>query len=179
MLTHEKFSFRQKVLLVLKATRQHARNLGYFALVYKTSLLLLQKLSEDGRTVRPLDPFLAGLVGGYVVFGRSHSSVSQQIVTYVFARMILGFAKLAFQSRIVQGSPRLGASGGGTAVGGGVKGGGIHGGWEIVRDPKLREVIVNHAWPVFASLSWAAVMWLFKWHPDVVQPSMRSSMGYM
>jgi len=162
-------TFRQKILLVLKATRQHARNLGYFALIYKTSLLLLAKLSEDGKTVRPFDPFVAGLLGGYVVFGRSRSSVSQQIVTYVFARVALGFAKLAFKAKAGSpgSSPNLGSSGS------------QRGGWEIVKDPNVREIITNNAWPVFASVSWALVMWLFRWHPDVLQPSLRSSMSYI
>jgi hypothetical protein len=53
------------------------------------------------------------------------------------------------------------------------------GGWELVRDPQMREMVEKNAWPVFASLSWALVMWLFKWHPDVMQPSLRSSMNYM
>jgi hypothetical protein len=34
-------------------------------------------------------------------------------------------------------------------------------------------------WAVFAGLSWACVMHLFRWHPDVLQPGMRSSMVYM
>lgn len=35
------------------------------------------------------------------------------------------------------------------------------------------------AWPVFASLSWGAVMYLFRWHPETIQPSLRSSMKYL
>jgi hypothetical protein len=104
-----------------------------------------------------------------VVFARSPNSVSQQIVTYVFARVALGFAKLAFQAN--SGSPVSPSKLGHSTRGGS--------GWEVIKDPKTREVILQHAWPVFASVSWAMVMWLFKWHPDVVQPSMRSSMTYM
>jgi len=95
------------------------------------------------------DTFLAGLLGGYYVFGRhSHSSVNQQIVIYVFARVVLALAKMSVQ----QGGPVPG---------------------------QLREKVTGNAWPVFAALSWGAVMWLFRWHPDVIQPSMRSSMNYM
>jgi hypothetical protein len=140
---------------VFKATRTHARNLGLFALVYKAVLMLLRASSPDGKT-RSLDPFLAGAVGGYVVFGRRKSSVSQQIVTYVFARVALGAAKLVIKPR-------------GESVGG----------FELVRSAETRELIRRNAWPVFASFSWAAVMWMFTWHPDVVQPSLRSSMQYM
>ena len=44
---------------------------------------------------------------------------------------------------------------------------------------KLRETVEGNAWPVFASLSWAAVMWIFRWYPATIQPSLRSSMQYM
>ena len=33
--------------------------------------------------------------------------------------------------------------------------------------------------PVFASLSWAMVMYMFRWHPEAVQSSLTSSMSYM
>jgi len=174
------YRLRQKLFLILKATRQHARNLGLFALLYKATLLLLSSSrSSASRPATPTssssspttsslsthatipasttasaDPFLAGLLSGYLVFGRSRSSVSQQIVTYVFARVALGLAKLAVQPR-------------------------SEGGWELIRDEGIREGVREKAWPVFASVSWGVVMWLFWWHPEVVQPSMRSSMNYI
>ncbi|PVI08049.1 peroxisomal membrane protein 4 [Periconia macrospinosa] len=159
-------SFRSKALLVLKATRTHARNLGLFALVYKSTMLLLRHTSPTSKE-RHYDSLLAGLVGGYTVFGRTiHNSVSQQIVIYVFARVCLAVAKLAVQSRQ--------SSGGG---GGGGAGGG--GGWEILGNGELRSKVVKNGWPVFASVSWAAVMYLFRWHPETVQSSLRSSMSYI
>ncbi len=88
-----------------------------------------------------------------MVFGRGiQSSVNQQIVIYVFARAMLALAKLSVQRR----------SEGGVGMG---------------RD--LREKVQRNAWPVFASLSWAMVMWLFRWYPETIQPSLRSSMKYM
>ena len=101
---------------------------------------------------------LAGLIGGYLIFGRSDDSnaaVNQQIVLYVFARVAMALANLAVQH------PRLAASGGngeGTGGGGGIS--------------KL-------GWPAFASLSWGLVMYLFRWHPEAIQPSLRSSMTYL
>jgi len=148
-------TFRQKAILVLKATKQHARNLGLFSLIYKLTLLFLRRTSPDDKP-RSLDPFVAGLLGGYLVFGRSRSSVSQQIVIYVFARACLAAAKLAFKPKEFGG---VGLGGGGTG--------------------EIRRLVERNGWPVFASLSWACIMWLFKWHPDVVQPSMRSSMTYI
>lgn len=84
---------------------------------------------------------------------------------------MLGVAKLAFQPR------SAGREVVATRPYGDVRR--ARGGWELVRDEKMRLFIERSAWPAFASLSWASVMWLFWWHPDVLQPSLRSSMNYM
>ena len=161
------YSLRSKCILVYKATRQHARNLGFFALVYKSTMLFLRHTSPTGKE-RHYDSFLAGLLGGYTVFGRTiHTSVSQQIVIYVAARVCLALAKLAVQQRHVGGGGRHGgASGGG-------------GGWELFGNGEMRRAMVRNGWPAFASLSWAMVMYIFRWHPESVQSSLRSSMSYM
>ena len=142
------YSFRQKLGLILKATFQHARNLATFAAVYKSIVFSLRATSSS-RKEASLHTFIAGLLGGYVVFGRGiQSSVNQQIVIYVFARVVLALARLSVQ-----------------------KGGAV--------PRELRERVTNNAWPVFAALSWALVMWLYRWHPQTIQPSLRSSMKYM
>ncbi|KAL5121387.1 hypothetical protein ACEQ8H_000855 [Pleosporales sp. CAS-2024a] len=157
-------SLRSKCLLVYKATRQHARNLGLFALVYKATMLFLKNTSPNGKE-RHYDSFLAGLLGGYTVFGRTiHNSVSQQIVIYVFARVCLALAKLAVQQRNASGGVGAKATGGG---------------FELFGDGELRRVLVRNGWPAFASLSWAMVMYIFRWHPESVQSSLRSSMSYI
>jgi hypothetical protein len=157
-------SFRSKCLLVLKATRQHARNLGLFALVYKSAMLFLKHTSPNGKE-RHYDAFLAGLLGGYTVFGRTiHNSVSQQIVIYVFARVCLALAKLAVQQRHASSGPL------GTGAGGG---------FELFGNGELRRTLVRNGWPAFASISWAMVMYIFRWHPESVQSSLRNSMSYM
>ena len=115
-------------------------------------MICLRRTSSTGKE-RSFDAFLAGLIGGYTVFGRGiQSSVNQQIVIYVFARVMLALAKLTVQRR----------SQGGVGIG-----------------KELREKVEGNAWPVFASLSWAAVMWMFRWYPATIQPSLRSSMQYM
>ena len=43
----------------------------------------------------------------------------------------------------------------------------------------MRRSLVRNGWPAFASISWAMVMYLFRWHPETVQSSLRSSMSYM
>ncbi|KAI9791143.1 MAG: hypothetical protein M1833_001702 [Piccolia ochrophora] len=153
-------SLRSKLFLVLKATRQHARNLALFASLYKTLLLLLRSARPSGKEARA-DTFLAGLLGGYYVFGRGmQSSVNQQIVIYVFARVVLALAKLSVQGRDGRGG-----------IGGGLQ--------EMVKGEGRAGQGFAWAWPVFASLSWGGVMWIYRWHPDVVQPSLRSSMKYI
>lgn len=71
--------FREKVKLVLKATRQHAYNLATFAIIYKASMIVMKHLNPSGPKEGPYDTFFAGLLGGYVVFGRHPGSVSQQV----------------------------------------------------------------------------------------------------
>ena len=146
------FSLQEKLGIVVKATRQHARNLASFAFLYKFILFALGYAPRDRRQTEKegsYNTFVAGLVAGYVVFGRGiQSSVNQQIVIYVFGRVVLALAKLAVQK-----------------------------GQLLPHDAS--EWLQARSWSIFASFSWAAVMWLFRWHPDSLQPSLRSSMKYM
>ncbi|RAL13586.1 Tim17/Tim22/Tim23/Pmp24 family protein [Aspergillus homomorphus CBS 101889] len=147
-------TFREKAKLVLKATRQHARNLATFALIYKGSMILLRNIKpvavgKEGR----YDSFFAGLLGGYAVFGRHKTSITQQIVIYIFARVVLALAKLAIRPGMHPLSPLI--------------------------TPQTRAQMEINAWPVFASLSWAFVMYIFRWHPDTLMSSLRSSMVYI
>ncbi|KAH8717895.1 hypothetical protein BB8028_0002g11580 [Beauveria bassiana] len=152
-------TFRQKCQLVFRATKKHASNLARFATIYKLVLLALKHYGPTPGKEGPYDSFFAGLVGGYFVFGQRSprtgkiSSVSQQIVIYIFARVCLGLAKIA------------------------VKPGATPLPW--VADEPLRSRINSAAWPVFAALSWGTVMLLFKYHPDELQSSLRSSMTYI
>lgn len=154
-------SVREKLWLIFRATRTHARNLAKFATIYKLTCVLLRHYGpgEPGKE-GPYDTLVAGLLGGYFVFGgRSRtsgkiSSVNQQIVIYVFARVVLALARLA----VKEGSPFA------LPV--------------VSREPASGRVSY-YAWPVFASLSWGMVMWLFRHHPEDLQPSLRSSMNYI
>ncbi|RMY70377.1 hypothetical protein D0863_05815 [Hortaea werneckii] len=158
---------QEKIKLIYKATRQHATNLAKFALLYKSSMLALKGV--NGGKEQSVHSFVAGLFGSYWVFGHGKagtSSVNQQICIYVFARVVLAFAKLAVQppgDNSLVGS-RYGGHGGKGLLG--------------LNEEQLQRVRQN-SWPVFASLSWACVMWLFRWYPETLQPSLRSSMQYM
>ncbi|QUC18762.1 uncharacterized protein UV8b_03003 [Ustilaginoidea virens] len=149
---------RQKIALVLRATKKHASNLARFATIYKLTTLALKHYGPNQGKEGPYDSFIGGLLGGYVVFGQRSrrsgniSSVSQQIVIYIFARVALALARLAVKP------------GHGLAV--------------VSREP-LHSRISYYAWPAFASLSWGLVMLLFKTHPEELQSSLRSSMTYI
>lgn len=106
----------------------------------------------------PYDSLVAGTLGGYFVFGgRSKrtgniSAINQQIVIYIFARVCLGLARLAVK-------PGVGLPG-------------------VSAEP-LSSRVSYYAWPAFASLSWGMVMFLFRYHPEDLQSSLRSSMTYI
>ena len=159
-------TIREKLLAIFKATKLHAFNLAKFAFLYKSSMLAMKNVNGKEQSVHP---FVAGLFGGYWVFGHgkaAFSSVSQQIVIYVFARVVLGMAKLAVQP-----------PGDNTLVGGAYGGRGGKGFFGLSEEQLA--IVRTRSWPVFASLSWASVMWLFRWYPEMLQPSLRNSMTYM
>ncbi|CEG83905.1 Putative Peroxisomal protein [Rhizopus microsporus] len=56
-------SVESKVKGILRATKQHALNLGTFATIYKT-LMIVQRKMNDGKEAS-LHPFIAGVIGGY------------------------------------------------------------------------------------------------------------------
>lgn len=151
-------TFKEKASLVFRATKKHATNLAKFASIYKIAMLALKRYGSTPGKEGPLDSFFAGLLGGYFVFGQRSkrygkiSSVSQQIVIYIFARVALGLARLAVKPG--HGLP-------------------------VISSEPLHSQISHYAWPVFASVSWGLVMLLFKHHPEDLQSSLRSSMTYI
>lgn len=170
-------SLRSKLHLIFKATRQHARNLALFAFLYKSCMLALRRLSPS-RKEHAYDALISGALGGYAVFGRGRSSVNQQIVIYVLARVVLALFKLAVMDK----ADPIFTTGGGTGVYGGAREGvgmGRRPGPLVGWIKKGRRAARRNAWPVFASVSWALVMYLYQWYPEALQPSMRSSMTYM
>jgi peroxisomal membrane protein 4 len=65
-----------RLKVIYRATKQHALNLAKFVSLYKT-LLLLQKKVNGGKG-RSADTFIAGLIGGYLVFG-NRTAVNEQV----------------------------------------------------------------------------------------------------
>ncbi|KAH6627917.1 Tim17/Tim22/Tim23/Pmp24 family-domain-containing protein [Chaetomium tenue] len=151
-------TLREKARLIFRATSMHACNLARFATIYKLACLFLKHYVATPGKEGPYDSFFAGLLGGYMVFGgrspRSNKipSVNQQIVIYVFARVVLALARLAVKPGV---------------------------GLPVVSEPETSAAISAAAWPLFASASWALVMHLYRWHPMELQGSLRSSMTYI
>ncbi|KAF8898383.1 Tim17/Tim22/Tim23/Pmp24 family-domain-containing protein [Infundibulicybe gibba] len=146
--------WKARLRVIYRATRQHALNLAKFVSIYK-SLLLLQKKANGGKE-RSADSFVAGLIGGYFVFG-SRNAVNEQIVLYVVSRVVASFIPRA-------STPY--SSGASTPP---------HSALPIVRPlpPDSRY------FTVFAALSWGAVMWLFQHRGESIQPGMFNSMKYL
>ncbi|KAF7794130.1 hypothetical protein EIP86_005261 [Pleurotus ostreatoroseus] len=138
---------------IFRATKTHALNLAKFVSLYKT-LLLLQKKANGGKQ-RSFDTFIAGLIGGYVVFG-DRNAINEQassfIVLYVCSRVVAAFIPRA-------ASPYNISSNASSAV---------------------RPVPPNARYfSIFAAVCWGAVMWLFNERGETVQPGMFSSMTYL
>ncbi|KAG6832235.1 hypothetical protein H0H92_004200 [Tricholoma furcatifolium] len=132
---------------IYRATRQHAFNLAKFVTLYKTFLLIQRRV--NGGKERSSDTFIAGLLGGYIVFG-DRNAVNEQIVLYVVSRVVSSFL------------PR----------GGGKPSSSSHSGAKPL-PPDSRY------FTVFAALSWGAVMWLFRHRGETIQPGMFNSMTYL
>jgi len=134
---------------VFKATKTHALNLGKFVTIYKT-LLLLQKRANGGKE-RSADTFLAGLIGGYIVFGE-RTAINEQIVLYVVSRVVASFLP---RSTPLDPSKK-GPNGTNRPI------------------PPSAPLFT-----AFAALSWGTVMWLFRHKEETLQPGMWSSMKYL
>ncbi|KAH9937435.1 peroxisomal membrane protein 4 [Fomitopsis serialis] len=134
---------------ILRATKQHALNLAKFVSIYKTLLLIQKRL--NGGVHRSADTFIAGLIGGYTVFG-DRNAVNEQIVLYVCSRVVASFIPRA-------NSPYSMKSASSTSV-------------KPVPPDATK-------FSVFAALCWGAVMWLFNERGETIQPGMFNSMVYL
>lgn len=163
------FSWQSRMRIIYRATKQHAFNLAKFVTLYKT-FLLIQRRANRGKE-RSSDTFIAGLLGGYIVFGDRNAVNEQvivsspvtwiislnhsQIVLYVVSRVVASFIPRAGQPYST--SPQS------LSAGSVVK--------PIPPDSRY--------FTVFAALSWGAVMWLFQHRGETLQPGMFNSMNYL
>ncbi|KAL0094677.1 peroxisomal membrane protein 4 [Phycomyces blakesleeanus] len=87
-----------KIKSIFTATKQHATNLGKFATIYKTMMLIQKKLNEGKESSH--HSFLAGAIGGYIVF-KNNTSINQQIILYLFSRIFMALVKLPVKRQVV------------------------------------------------------------------------------
>ncbi|GAC97841.1 potential peroxisomal protein Pmp4 [Pseudozyma hubeiensis SY62] len=84
---------REKLTFILRATKQHALNLGTFTPLYKFLTIAMRRLFEATGGKGPVPKWhslVAGLIGGYYVFGE-RTPVNEQIVLYTSSRIIASF----------------------------------------------------------------------------------------
>lgn len=77
---------------IVRLAYEHASNLGKFAFIYKALCILIAKSFHHA----PWNSFVAGLIGGYVVFS-DKTPVNYQIVLYLFSRVVMGLIYLAYK----------------------------------------------------------------------------------
>ena len=82
---------------IFDLTFQHSRNLAFFVTIYK-SLLYLQRLVKGRED--SIDSFLAGCIGGYIIFGKN-TNVNNQIVLYLLSRILVGLGSLLVKRKWV------------------------------------------------------------------------------
>ncbi|EGG06758.1 uncharacterized protein MELLADRAFT_35781 [Melampsora larici-populina 98AG31] len=139
---------KDRARFVYNATKQHALNLCRFNAIYKTSLLFLRQI---GGKEHKIDTFLAGLLGGYFVFGEQNS-VNEQIVLYCVSRVISSFLPRAQPAKLPTASKP-----------------------DIIVTQTTQPKIFS----IYAAITWGAVMWLFRWRRHTLQGGLVNSMQYL
>ncbi|GAA5917398.1 hypothetical protein JCM6882_000845 [Rhodosporidiobolus microsporus] len=158
-------SWQQRLRYVYRATKQHSLNLARFVAIYKTCLLVQKTLA--GGKVRQLDPFFAGLVGGWAVFGE-RNAVNEQIVLYVVSRVITSFLPRAGPSSPPAASGTLPPA---TAADGFPHPPGFP--YPKSRPPNSK------VFELYAAVAWGVVMYLFRERRDRLHGGMVNSMQYL
>lgn len=142
---------------ILSLTRQHAMGLAGFVTVYK--ILLLTQRWLNGNKPRPLDTFIAGLLGGYFVFG-DRTAVNEQIALYVSSRVLLSLLPREYKTPYNESTHPLST---------------VRSNW-VTKQP----IPPDAAWfRMFSALAWAGAMYRFTHHSETFQPGMFSSMRYL
>lgn len=136
-------------MAIFAATKQHAQNLAFFVAIYKLSRCILRRTNSGKEG--PLDPFLSGLLGGYIVF-RENNSINKQIVLYLFFRSVLGLFRVFVNKSYDNDSV-----------------------FAELASPQAKAM----TWPIFASVCWSTVMYLHEKHHHTLPISLANSMSYL
>lgn len=173
-------SFKQlriKLWRVFQNSQKHGLSLTSFAFSYKLLLLVLKSV-EKRKTNNATDHFIAGFLGGYLVYGNQipyfSNSISHQVTIYIFARVVLALAKLAGEELTV----RIVAKQSGFPIAGTPQ--------ETVAEikkslkyKKLNQKLTNTSWNFTAALTWGLIMMLWKYQRHTLNKSMNESMDYI
>ncbi|GJN89014.1 hypothetical protein Rhopal_001985-T1 [Rhodotorula paludigena] len=142
-------SWRQRLMYMYRATKQHSLNLARFVAIYKTALLLQKTLA--GGKERKFDTFFAGLIVLYVV-----SRVISSFLPRATAAPAPSAARAATPSTALDGFPHPPG----------------------FPYPKSRPPHPK-VFELYAALAWGAVMYLFREKRDRLHGGMVSSMQYL
>uniref|UniRef100_A0A7S4URV4 Peroxisomal membrane protein 4 n=1 Tax=Paramoeba aestuarina TaxID=180227 RepID=A0A7S4URV4_9EUKA len=82
----------QRLKSILKLTYEHASTLASFAFVYKGVKCLLANLLQI-KEKRVEHAFIAGWIGGYLVWGKDPSSLLTQVNMYIWSRICFGLTQ--------------------------------------------------------------------------------------
>mmetsp|Transcript_29950 Transcript_29950/g.34023 ORF Transcript_29950/g.34023 Transcript_29950/m.34023 type:complete len:220 (+) Transcript_29950:148-807(+) len=83
-------SFSHKVKQILRATYQHAKNLGLFVFFYKLVVCAQRKLFKSRNNLHSL---VAGFLVSYFVFGEKNP-VNSQIMMYMLSRDVMAYGRM-------------------------------------------------------------------------------------
>nr|XP_039251182.1 peroxisomal membrane protein 4-like [Styela clava] len=87
-------SIQNLARIILRATYQHAKNLGQFVFLYKLINTILRRMGSGKK--EPWQVFISACVGGYYVFG-ANNPINMQINMYLLSRIIFGLCRLGVQ----------------------------------------------------------------------------------
>lgn len=120
---------------------EHGVNLGLFVLAYKTGYKTLDRLAGKSS----FNHFISGLLFGTLIFGKK-TGVNKQIVLYLFSRVMIGLATLAYTKIAKQLACKSGLIENGSC------------------------------YYLLAAVCWGTVMWFFEKDKTLLQPSLSHSM---
>lgn len=164
---------KPRLKLVLKATKEHSLVLATFAVVYKTVLKILEQDKLLGGPNLGPAKFLAGAVGGWIVYSQHFNylnpGITHQITLYCFSRVLIACGKIVLDLYLQCRQPNL------KIRGENVKFNDL----SDIQARRFKAKVYNKSWKYFAVLTWALVMLIYDYQPQYLQSSLRHSMAYI
>lgn len=161
---------------VFSATRDHAKVLASYAIIYKTVQKVLLREDFLGSEASAQASLLAGAVGGWLVYSNKYPQIfslgiTHQITLYCFSRVVLALGKVVVDYYLHCRQPQFHLVRTGSPI--------AYRDLTLVQKKKVKNNIYNRLWKYFAILVWALVMFLNEYSPEYLQSSLRHSMTYI